>query len=160
GIGRAIAVELSRRGAHAILAARDASALEETARLCGEAGGRADAVTLDLADAASVKAGSDAALQKSGRRPGHPSHNPRVTGDGLLLRMKRADWDKVLATNLTGAFETTRLALPVMLKARSGRIVNISSIVALMGNPGQANYCAAKAGLIGLTKSLAREVAS
>jgi 3-oxoacyl-[acyl-carrier protein] reductase len=160
GIGRAIAVELARRGAHVLLAARDAAALEATAGLCRDAGGQADAVALDLADAASVKSGIDAALAKSGGRIDHLVNNAGVTGDGLLLRMKRADWDRVLLTNLTGAFETTRLVLPAMLKARSGRIVNISSIVALMGNPGQANYCAAKAGLIGMTKSLAREVAS
>jgi 3-oxoacyl-[acyl-carrier protein] reductase len=160
GIGRGIAVELARRGSHVLLAARDAAALEATAGLCRAAGGKADAVTLDLADAASVKAGFAAALAASGGRLDHLINNAGVTGDGLLLRMKRADWDRVLETNLTGAFETIRLALPVMLKARSGRIVNISSIVALMGNPGQASYCAAKAGLIGLTKSLAREVAS
>jgi 3-oxoacyl-[acyl-carrier protein] reductase len=160
GIGRAIAVELARRGAHLLLAARDAAALEATASLCREAGAKADTVSLDLADAASVKAGMEAALQKSGGRLDHLINNAGVTGDGLLLRMKRADWDRVLLTNLTGAFETTRLALPAMIKARSGRIVNITSIVALSGNPGQANYCAAKAGLIGLTKSLAREVAS
>jgi len=160
GIGRAIAVELARRGAHLLLAARDATALEATAALCREAGGQADAVCLDLADAASVKAGMDAALAKSGGRLDHLINNAGVTGDGLLLRMKRADWDRVLLTNLTGAFETTRLALPAMIKARTGRIVNITSIVALSGNPGQASYCAAKAGLIGLTKSLAREVAS
>jgi 3-oxoacyl-[acyl-carrier protein] reductase len=76
------------------------------------------------------------------------------------MRMKREDWDRVLLTNLTGAFEVTRAVLPGMIRARYGRIVNISSVVALMGNPGQANYCAAKAGLVGLTKSLAREVAS
>ena len=160
GIGRAIAVELSRRGSHLLLAARDAAGLEATAALCREAGGRADAIPLDLADAASVKSGMERALATSGGRLDHLINNAGVTGDGLLLRMKRTDWDRVLLTNLTGAFETTRLALPVMLKARSGRIVNISSIVALMGNPGQASYCAAKAGLIGLTKSLAREVAS
>jgi 3-oxoacyl-[acyl-carrier protein] reductase len=160
GIGRAIAVELARRGSHLLLAARDGAALEETAGLCREAGGKADAVTLDLADAASVKAGVEAALAKSAGRIDALVNNAGVTGDGLLLRMKRADWDRVLLTNLTGAFETTRLVLPAMIKARSGRIVNISSVVALMGNPGQANYCAAKAGLIGMTKSLAREVAS
>ncbi|HZN03404.1 MAG TPA: 3-oxoacyl-ACP reductase FabG, partial [Candidatus Polarisedimenticolia bacterium] len=160
GIGRAIALELARRGARVIVAARDRDRLEATAAACREAGGQADAVTLDLADAASVKAGIDAALKGAGGRIDHLVNNAGVTGDGLLLRMKREEWDRVLLTNLTGAFETTRLVLPAMLKARSGRIVNISSIVALMGNPGQANYCAAKAGLIGLTKSLAREVAS
>jgi len=160
GIGRAIAVELARRGSHVLLAARDAAALEATAALCREAGGKADAVALDLADAASVKSGMEAALKISGGRLDHLVNNAGVTGDGLLLRMKRGEWDRVLLTNLTGAFETTRLALPSMIKARSGRIVNVTSIVALMGNPGQANYCAAKAGLIGMTKSLAREVAS
>ena len=83
-----------------------------------------------------------------------------MVADGLLLRMKREQWDRVLQVNLGGAFEMTRSVLPAMLKARYGRIVNISSVVALMGNPGQTNYCSAKAGLIGFTKSLAREVAS
>ena len=160
GIGRAIAVELARRGARVFAAARDRDRLEATASACREAGGEAETVTLDLADAASVKAGIEAALKASGGRLDHLVNNAGVTGDGLLLRMKREEWDRVLTTNLSGAFETTRLVLPAMLKARSGRIVNISSIVALSGNPGQANYCAAKAGLIGLTKSLAREVAS
>jgi 3-oxoacyl-[acyl-carrier protein] reductase len=160
GIGRAIAVELARRGARVIVAARVRERLEATAAACREAGGQADAVTLDLADAASVKAGIEAALAAAGGRIDHLVNNAGVTSDGLLLRMKREEWDRVVLTNLTGAFETTRLVLPGMLKARSGRIVNISSIVALMGNPGQANYCAAKAGLLGLTKSLAREVAS
>ena len=156
GIGRAIALELARRGARVIVAARDRDRLEATAAACREAGGQADAVTLDLADAASVKAGIDAALKGAGGRIDHLVNNAGVTGDGLLLRMKREEWDRVLLTNLTGAFETTRLVLPAMLKARSGRIVNISSIVALMGNPGQANYCAAKAGLIDtdMTKDL------
>ena len=160
GIGRAIALELARRGARVVVAARDRERLEAVAAECRAAGGQADAVTLDLADAASVKAGIDAALQAGGGRIDILVNNAGVTGDGLLLRMKREEWDRVLLTNLTGAFETTRLVLPSMLKARSGRIVNISSVVALMGNPGQANYCAAKAGLLGLTKSLAREVAS
>ena len=160
GNGRAIAIELARRGARVLVAARDRDRLEATAAACREAGGQADAVTIDLADAASVKAGVDSALAIASGRIDHLVNNAGVTGDGLLLRMKREQWDQVLLVNLTGAFETTRLVLPSMLKARSGRIVNISSVVALMGNPGQANYCAAKAGLIGLTKSLAREVAS
>ncbi|HXH28847.1 MAG TPA: 3-oxoacyl-ACP reductase FabG, partial [Candidatus Polarisedimenticolia bacterium] len=99
------------------------------------------------------------ALQATGRID-HLINNAGVTGDGLLVRMKREEWDRIVQTNLGGAFEVTRGVLPGMIKARYGRIVNISSVVALMGNPGQANYCAAKAGLIGLTKSLAREVAS
>src|SRR5207247_6906195 len=93
-------------------------------------------------------------------RVDHLVNNAGITCDGLLLRMKRADWDRVLTVNLTGAFEMTRAVLPAMVRARYGRIVNVSSVVGLMGNPGQANYCAAKDGLLGFTKSLAREVAS
>jgi 3-oxoacyl-[acyl-carrier protein] reductase len=159
GIGRAIAVELARRGSGMILAARDAGALEGTAAACRSHGVSAEIVSADLTDAAALKCAIAPALERAGRLD-HLVNNAGVTGDGLLMRMKRDAWDRVLGTNLTGAFEVIRLCLPGMLRARYGRIVNISSIVALMGNPGQANYCAAKAGLIGLTKSLAREVAS
>src|SRR3989449_7303782 len=133
--------------------------LHAVARECEAGGPRARVVAIDLTDGASISAGCEQALKEFGRID-HLVNNAGVTGDGLLLRMKRADWDRVLLVNLTGAFEVTRAVLPGMVRGRSGRIVNISSVVALMGNPGQANYCAAKAGLIGFTKSLAREVAT
>ena len=159
GIGRAIATELARRGSRMILLARDATALEETAASCRVHGVIAEAASADLADAEAVRAALQPALERASRLD-HLVNNAGVTGDGLLMRMKRDAWDRVLQTNLTAAYEVIRLCLPGMIRARYGRIVNISSIVALTGNPGQANYCAAKAGLIGLTKSLAREVAS
>jgi len=159
GIGRAIARELARRGSNLVLASRRVDDLEVLAKECESGGVRARAVGLDLADAASISAGCEQASKEFGRID-CLVNNAGVTEDGLLLRMKRADWDRVMLVNLTGAFEVTRAVLPGMVRGRSGRIVNISSVVALMGNPGQANYCAAKAGLIGFTKSLAREVAS
>jgi 3-oxoacyl-[acyl-carrier protein] reductase len=159
GIGRAVAVELARRGSALILAARNAAALEETAAACRALNVTVHCAAFDLADADSIRSGVEAALAASGRVD-HLVNNAGVTGDGLLMRMKRAEWDKVLDTNLGGAFEMIRAVLPAMVRARYGRIVNISSVVALMGNPGQASYCAAKAGLVGLTKSLAREVAA
>jgi 3-oxoacyl-[acyl-carrier protein] reductase len=159
GIGRAIALELARRGSGLIVAARQCVALEEAAAECRAAGAEVQAIAIDVGDGASVKAGVERAIATAGRLD-HLVNNAGVTGDGLLMRMKREEWDRVLQTNLTGAFEMTRAVLPSMVRARYGRIVNISSVVGLMGNAGQANYCAAKAGLIGLTKSLAREVAS
>ncbi|PYS95267.1 MAG: 3-oxoacyl-[acyl-carrier-protein] reductase [Acidobacteria bacterium] len=159
GIGRAVALALARRGSDLALAARGLAALESLAVECASHGVRAQAFAIDVSDAASVRAGVAAVLSAFGRVD-HLVNNAGVTGDGLLLRMKREEWDRVLQVNLTGAFEMTRAVLPAMVKARYGRIVNVSSVVALMGNPGQANYCAAKAGLIGFTKSLAREVAS
>jgi 3-oxoacyl-[acyl-carrier protein] reductase len=159
GIGRAVAAALAERGSDVVLAARGAGDLDETARACAAHGVRTHAVAMDLADAAGVRKGIETALGALGRID-HLVNNAGVTGDGLLLRMKREEWDRVIGVNLTGAFEVTRAVLPGMVRARYGRIVNISSVVALMGNPGQANYCAAKAGLIGFTKALAREVAS
>jgi 3-oxoacyl-[acyl-carrier protein] reductase len=159
GIGRAIALALADRGSDLILAARRKEDLEAVAKDCEAKGVRTRAVPIDLAETASIGAGAGQALKEFGHLD-HLVNNAGVTGDGLLLRMKREDWDRVLTVNLTGAFEMTRAVLPVMVRARYGRIVNISSVVALMGNPGQANYCAAKAGLIGFTKALAREVAS
>jgi 3-oxoacyl-[acyl-carrier protein] reductase len=159
GIGRAVAVELARRGSAVALAARQETALADTAAACAAHGVTVHLVPMDVADPASVRDGVDRAAAAAGRID-HLVNNAGVTGDGLVLRMKREEWDRVLDTNLSGAFEVTRAVLPAMVRARYGRIVNISSVVALMGNPGQANYCAAKAGLIGLTKSLARELAS
>jgi len=159
GIGRAIALELARRGSGLVLAARQEAALEVVAAECRAAGAEVQAIAIDVGDGASVKAGVERAMAGAGRLD-HLVNNAGVTGDGLLMRMKREEWDRVVKVNLTGAFEMTRAVLPAMIRARYGRIVNISSVVGLMGNAGQANYCAAKAGLIGLTKSLAREVAS
>jgi 3-oxoacyl-[acyl-carrier protein] reductase len=159
GIGRAVALALADRGSDLALASRHRETLEAVAAECGRRGIRTRAIVMDVADAASVRAGISETLAELGRID-HLVNNAGVTGDGLLLRMKREEWDRVIQVNLSGAFEVTRSVLPAMVKARYGRIVNISSVVALMGNPGQANYCAAKAGLIGFTKSLAREVAS
>lgn len=159
GIGRGIALRLAAEGSDLVLVARQQEALEAVASECRALKAQAHVVPIDLSDAASIQSGIEAALARAGRID-HLVNNAGVTGDGLLMRMKRDAWDRVLLTNLTGAYEMTRAVLPGMVRARYGRIVNISSVVALMGNPGQANYCAAKAGLIGLTKSLAREVAS
>ncbi len=159
GIGRGIALALAARGSDLVLAARHRDDLEQVAGECERQGVRCRAVPMDLADPSSIVSWAEEALKAFGRVD-HLVNNAGITADGLLLRMKREDWDRVLTVNLTGAFETTRALLPAMVRARYGRIVNVSSVVGLMGNPGQANYCAAKAGLIGFTKSLAREVAS
>ena len=159
GIGRGIALALSARGSDLVLGGRKRDDLEQVAAECETLGVRCRAIPMDLVDASSIAAWASEALKAFGRVD-HLVNNAGITVDGLLLRMKREDWDRVLTVNLTGAFETTRAVLPAMVRARYGRIVNISSVVGLMGNPGQANYCAAKAGLLGFTKSLAREVAS
>src|ERR1700686_4702324 len=151
GIGRACAQALGEAGARVVLGARDAAKLEETAmQIPG-----ATCVAIDLASPESVKE----AFAKAGK-VGILVNNAAITKDGLALRMKKDDWDAVLATNLTGAFLAIQQVLQGMMKERWGRIINISSVVAEAGNPGQANYVASKAGLIGLTKSLAQEMAS
>jgi 3-oxoacyl-[acyl-carrier protein] reductase len=155
GIGRAIARELATRGATVVLAARDAAKLEEAVAEIG----KGEAVALDVADRSSVEAAFDRILKTHGRLD-HLVNNAGIARDNLLLRMKADEWAEVLATNLTGVFNCTQAALRPMLKQRAGRIVNVSSVVGLMGNPGQANYAASKAGIIGFTKSVAREVAS
>lgn len=159
GIGRAVAITLAEQGSDLVLAAREVQALRPVAEACEGHGVRTRTLGMDVADPASVAAGM-ATVQETFGRVDHLVNNAGVTGDGLLLRMKREEWERVIGVNLTGAFEVTRAVLPGMVRARYGRIVNISSIVGLMGNPGQTSYCAAKAGLIGFTKSLAREVAS
>jgi len=159
GIGRSLALLLAERGSDLVLAARQEGPLEEVAAACASRGVRARAIAIDVGDPAAAAAGFARAQEAFGRVD-HLVNNAGTTGDGLLVRMKRSEWDRVLQVNLGGAFEMTKAALPAMIKARYGRVVNISSVVGLMGNPGQANYCAAKAGLIGFTKSLAREVAS
>jgi 3-oxoacyl-[acyl-carrier protein] reductase len=159
GIGRAVARLLAARGATVVLGARDASRLSEVVAEIEAAGGRGHAIALDVADRASVSAAFARILEDHGRID-HLVNNAGITRDNLLLRMKPEEWDQVLATNLTGVFHCTQAALRPMLKQRSGRIVNVASVVGLTGNAGQANYAASKAGIIGFTKAVAREVAS
>jgi 3-oxoacyl-[acyl-carrier protein] reductase len=158
GIGRAIARQLAARGATVVAAARGENANEAVDEIVA-AGGKAERATADMTDTASLQALVAGVMQRHGRIDVLVS-NAGITRDQLMLRMKRADWDEVLATNLTAGFTLCQAALRPMLKQRSGRIVAISSVVGQMGNAGQANYAASKAGLIGFCKSLAREVAS
>jgi 3-oxoacyl-[acyl-carrier protein] reductase len=158
GIGRGIATLLASRGAHVIAGARGQNAAETVAEI-EQAGGRADLVSLDVTDAASVAALVGGALERHGRID-ILINNAGITRDTLMLRMKRGDWDDMLATNLTAAFTTVQAVLKPMIKQRGGRIISISSVVGQTGNAGQANYAASKAGLIGFSKALAREVAS
>ena len=158
GIGRAIAVALAARGAHVVAAARGTNA-EGTADAIRTSGGSATAVGTDVTDAASVEAMLTTALQHNGRLD-ILVNNAGIARDQLMLRMKRADWDDVLATNLTSAYTCVQAVLKPMIKQRAGRIVSISSVVGQMGNAGQANYAASKAGLIGFSMAVAREVAS
>jgi len=159
GIGRATALALSSAGARVIVAARNREKLDALAQEIAAAGGEAFAVTMDVADAEQIKAGFKLGAEKFGRLD-ILVNNAAITRDGLSLRMKLDDWESVLRTNLTGAHLCIQQALAVMVRQRYGRIINISSVVAETGNAGQANYVAAKAGLIGLTRAIATEVAS
>ena len=159
GIGRACALELARTGATVVLAARNEIKLAEAVAEIVGAGGQATAIPLDIASEESIKAGAKAVLERFGKVE-ILVNNAGITRDGLMMAMKRADWDDVLGTNLTGAFLLTQALLRPMLKNRWGRIINISSVVGRTGQAGQVNYAASKAGLIGLTRSMAREVAS
>ena len=159
GIGRAISLALAHAGAKVAAAARNAEKLASLVAEIEAAGGEALAVPMDVADAAQVKAGFQALLAKFGKLD-ILVNNAAITRDTLALRMKLDDWDAVLRTNLTGAHLCTQQALGAMLKQRSGRIINITSVVAETGNAGQSNYVASKAGLIGLTRAIAVEVAS
>jgi 3-oxoacyl-[acyl-carrier protein] reductase len=158
GIGRAIAAMLAAQGATVVAAARGDNAVA-TVEAIRAAGGRAEALSLDVTDADAAVAAVQGVVATHGRLDILVS-NAGITRDQLMLRMKRADWDEVIATNLTAAFVLCQAALKPMLKQRGGRIVAISSVVGQMGNAGQANYAASKAGLIGFCKSLAREVGS
>jgi 3-oxoacyl-[acyl-carrier protein] reductase len=158
GIGRAIAGRLAAQGALVIAAARGDNARASADEIVA-AGGRAEALTLDVTDAAAVEAAPGDIVKRHGRLDIVVS-NAGVTRDQLLMRMKRDDWDAVLATNLTATFLLAQAAMRPMLKQRGGRIIAISSVVGQTGNAGQSNYAASKAGLIGFAKALAREVAS
>lgn len=158
GIGRCIALALAGKGAKVVVTARTEDALATLVAEIKAAGGEAVAVAADVAISDDAKRIIDAATESFGRLD-ILVNNAGITRDGLLVRMKDEDWDAVLNTNLKGAFACTRAASKVMVKQRYGRIINISSVVGEMGNPGQANYCASKAGLIGLTKSNALELA-
>jgi len=159
GIGRAVALELAKQGANVALAARNETKLAEAVAEIEAAGGIAAAFSLDVASEDSIKSGAKAVLERFGKVE-ILVNNAGITKDGLVLRMKRPDWDDVLSTNLTGAFLLTQTLLSQMLKNRWGRIINITSVVGRTGQAGQVNYAASKAGMIGMTRSLAREVAS
>jgi 3-oxoacyl-[acyl-carrier protein] reductase len=159
GIGRACALALAQAGARVALGARNETKLAEVAAEIATNGGTAEVFAIDMASEESIKAGAKAAVERLGSVE-ILVNNAGITKDGLMMRMKRADWDSVLTTNLTGAFLLTQALVSQMLRARWGRIINISSVVGETGQAGQANYAASKAGLIGLTKSLARELAS
>ena len=158
GIGRAIARELAAQGAMVIGAARGEHA-HATAEEIQRAGGRAEAVALDVTDADAVSTVVPGIVERHGRLD-ILVNNAGITRDGLLLRMKRDDWDAVIATNLTSTFTLTQAALKPMIRQRAGRIVCIGSVVGQSGNAGQANYAASKAGIIGFAKAVALEVAS
>lgn len=159
GIGRACAVELAQAGARVVGAARQQDKLAQLVEEIRGFGGEASAVELDLRSHDSIRA----AVAKAGELYGKIDvlvNNAGVARDGLAMRMSPDQWSEVLDTNLTATFMTIQAALPGMVRARWGRIINVSSVVGLAGNPGQANYVASKAGLIGLTKALAQELAS
>ncbi|MFO7265189.1 MAG: 3-oxoacyl-[acyl-carrier-protein] reductase [Bacillota bacterium] len=159
GIGRAIAEGLAREGAFVVVSGRSREQAEQVAAELVAAGGQAIGVAADVANPESAEALIQAALNATGRLD-ILVNNAGITRDNLFVRMKRDEWEAVLDVNLHGAYNCTRAAVRPMLKQRYGRIVNISSVVALTGNVGQANYAASKAALIGFTKSLARELAS
>jgi 3-oxoacyl-[acyl-carrier protein] reductase len=161
GIGRACALALAEAGAKVAIASRNLEQLESVAKEIGEAewAGRALPLRMDVSDDAQIRAAFEQAHAHFGKID-ILVNNAGVTRDGLALRMKRKDWDEVLNTNLTAYFLCIQQVLPGMVRRRQGRIVNISSVVAYMGNAGQANYVASKAGVLGLTRALAQEVAS
>jgi len=159
GLGQAIALALAAEGASIAAVARSEEALQSTLEVIRTAGGTAEPFALDVSDSAAA----EATVEKIVARFTHIDvlvNNAGVTRDGLLMRMTAEAWDTVINTNLKGAFNLTKPVGRLMVKQRAGRIINISSVIGLMGNAGQANYAASKAGLIGFTKSVAREFAS
>ena len=160
GIGRAIALELAKRGAYVIVNYNGSKeAAEETVRAIEAAGGRAEAYQCDVSDCEACEKLIGYVMDERGRID-ILVNNAGITRDNLLMRMSEEDFDKVLNTNLKGAFHTMRLVSRHMLKQRSGRIINMASVVGVAGNAGQVNYAASKAGIIGMTKSAAKELAS
>src|SRR5262252_4015127 len=159
GIGRDTALALAAASAKVAVAARNEEKLASLVKEIAAAGGEAFAVKMDVADAEQIKAGFKQVLEKFGRLD-ILVNNAAITRDGLAMRMKQDDWDAVIRTNLTGAHLCIQQALLPMMRARAGRIINLTSVVAQTGNAGQANYVAAKAGLIGLTKAMAIEISS
>ena len=159
GIGQACALALARAGASVAAAARNQQKLDELVAAIGAAGGKAAAFVVDVGDEEQVKAAVKSALTQFSKID-ILVNNAGITRDQLVMRMKRADWDAVLNTNLTSAYLCIQQVIPSMLKQRWGRIINITSVFGQMGQAGQANYAASKAGLIGLTMAMAREVAS
>ncbi|MEO5761323.1 MAG: 3-oxoacyl-[acyl-carrier-protein] reductase [Vicinamibacteria bacterium] len=159
GIGRGIALALAEAGATVICASRDLAKLEAVVAEITAAGGKAHTHVTDVSSRESIESLISTTVTAHGRIDALVN-NAGITRDNLLLRMKAAEWDDVIATNLTSAFISTQAVLKPMLKQRAGSIINIGSVVGLTGNAGQANYAAAKAGLIGFSKSVAREVAS
>jgi 3-oxoacyl-[acyl-carrier protein] reductase len=159
GIGRTCALRLAKDGVAVALAARSEEKLKELVTEITGAGGKASAFVLDVAEEEQVKPAIKAAIAQFGKID-ILVNNAGITRDQLVMRMKRADWDAVLQTNLTSAYLCIQNVIPSMLKQRWGRIINISSVFGQMGQAGQANYAASKAGLIGLTMAIAREVGS
>jgi len=160
GIGEAISKRLGAAGAHVTVAARTEEKARAVAEAIAAAGGSAEALRMDVAEPASVTAGVKGLVERHGKLD-ILVNNAGVTDDGLILRMGKDAWDRVLATNLTGVFLASQEAAKVMVRKKvAGRIVNITSVVGLMGNAGQTNYAAAKAGVVGFTKALAREIGS
>ncbi len=159
GIGREIALALGRAGAFVIGTATTGEGAEAIGAALAAAGCQGRGAVLDVSQADSIEA-LCASLEAAGQMPTILVNNAAVTRDALLLRMKVQDWEQVLSTNLTSVFHLSKACLRRMMKERRGRIVNLTSVVALTGNPGQANYAAAKAGILGFTKSLAQELAS
>jgi len=159
GIGLAVSRSLAARGAAVAIFARNAARAEDAAAAIRTSGGRCHAFAADVTQASSVDSAFEHALKTLGRVD-ILVNNAGLTRDGLFVRMSDEQWNEVLETNLSGAFRCARAVARTMMKARYGRIVNVSSVVGLMGNAGQANYAASKAGLLGLTKALARELAS
>jgi len=159
GIGQSIALTLANAGAHVIGTATSESGVESIRKRFADEGLQGTAYVLNVANASSVATFAEA-LKEDGHVPGILVNNAGITRDNLLMRMKDDEWEDVINTNLNAIYRITKMCLRGMMKARQGRIINITSVVAMSGNPGQTNYAASKAGMIGFTRSLAREVGS